>query len=170
MWPFVVVHPHPCPAHEAGLTEVIKGIRVKYLFAECPVKPLDVAVLMGLALLNENDPDLVLLSPVTELLRNEFRSIVDTNTLRLASPFDEFIKLALYTSLVRLVSIAIARTSLLKSSITLKALKDLPWKRPSCIKSMDQVRLWCNGCTSGLRILEGRRFLCFLLRFSFISV
>src|SRR5690606_42020255 len=52
---------------------------------------------MGLALLNENDPDLVLLSPVTELLRNEFRPIVDSKTLRFSSPFDEFIKLALYT-------------------------------------------------------------------------
>lgn len=72
------------------MSEVIKGIRVKYLFAECPVKPLDVAILMGLALLNENDPDLVLLSPVTELLRNEFRPIVDSKTLRFSSPFDEF--------------------------------------------------------------------------------
>src|SRR5690606_1593448 len=31
------------------------------------------------------------------LLRNEFRPIVDSKTLRFSSPFDEFIKLALYT-------------------------------------------------------------------------
>ena len=62
MRPFVVIDPHPSLHKQASLAQIIKGICIQYFFSVGFIKPLDVAILVRLALLDKRYTDPMMLA------------------------------------------------------------------------------------------------------------
>ena len=89
--PLVVVDPHPCIGGRTGLVEALEGEEVEHLLTEGPVEPFDVPVLVGLALLDEQQFG-PLPAPVPQRLCDELRAVVHPELLWPAPPFGQFVQ------------------------------------------------------------------------------
>jgi hypothetical protein len=76
---------------EPCLVKIFKGISIQYFFAVRSIEPLDVPVLLRLALLDENKFD-ALTAPIFQRLGDKLRAVIDTEPLGFPAPFHYAVK------------------------------------------------------------------------------
>lgn len=94
MWSAVVVAMLPVFGHSADLAEILEDVTVEDFGPEGPVEPLNLGILSWLAKLDVDERDPVSGCPVLQGLADELRPIVETQALRLAECFDQFVERA----------------------------------------------------------------------------
>ena len=90
MWPVVVVVVEPVFGECADFCQRVEDVTVQYAISVSPVKSFDVSVLGRLSFLNELQGYVLLGCPPGQFMADEFRAIIESNSGRLASDFDQF--------------------------------------------------------------------------------
>ena len=88
----MIVGPQPAGGKFLDFVERLEQVMGEPVVTNCPVVGLNVGILLGLAGLNEIDPDTAFCGPCQGHCADVFRTVVPSNGFRLAAPFDDSVE------------------------------------------------------------------------------
>ncbi len=145
-------------------------ISIQNSFSVQPAETLDKTILHGSARLRVLNTNVVLFCPCGKLMRGKLRSVIHSDSYRFAPFMNHSVQYSCPLLADKEVSISIASTSLVQSSMMFSVLNVLPFTILSLMKSMLHIWLMAVCLTNGCFILAGNLRLPLLLLFSFSSL